>query len=547
MGRPIASLLLLALVGCGSSRAGEFSLDASATDSPPPAETGAPDVSLDDVPPVDAPAAVDVPSPDDAPSALDAVSALDAPPAVDVPALDVPPVDAPSDSPDASRDGAVSCRSSRECGALGLVCDPVRMTCVECLTEVDCPSGQVCAAGSVCRAPLCAAGPSTCTSDGRVRTCDPRTGFVDMVCPAGMGCIGGRCQARACTPGAVECGAGAERRTCSADGTTQTITACPAAPHALGRCIGAGACSIVCDAGFADCNNNTADGCERDTRSDNNNCGACGLACTAGLVCSAGACTSAACGAGLSTCSGVCRDLTSDTSNCGGCGRTCATGMVCVGGGCACTGGLTTCGGRCVNTQSDPANCGGCGVVCGTSCAAGVCSGSSLTCGASTYDVNGLTADGCEVSDDNVAGHTQATANARGSQGCSDTTTGTINGVRIPSDARAHSPTAPGFVATVGAAPDWYSVRATGGTLCANNYGVTVVTSGGSSSGTCYTVTLITDRTMVSMSVSGSGSNTMSSTAFGLYTENTTVYLRVEKVCSLPTRESVEYTLSYHL
>lgn len=39
----------------------------------------------------------------------------------------------------------------------------------------------------------------------------------------------------------------------------------------------------------------------------------------------------------------------------------------------------------------------------------------------------------------------------------------------------------------------------------------------------------------------------VSSVAFGLYTSGSTVYLRVEKVCSIATRESVEYTLTYHL
>ncbi|MDP3216286.1 MAG: hypothetical protein Q8S73_19410, partial [Deltaproteobacteria bacterium] len=489
-----------------------------------------------DAPVEDAPAAIDAPVAD-APRVTDAPTALDAPVADVPPALDVPAADA------GVGDGAVTCRSSRECGALSLVCDPVRMLCVECLTDVDCTGGQVCGADAVCRAPRCAAGPSTC-AEGRVRTCDPRTGYVDMVCPAGMGCLGGRCQARACAPGSVECGAGAERRTCSADGATQTVTACPGAANAAGRCTGAGACSIVCNPGYADCNGSANDGCEADTRSDVANCGACRTGCGAALVCVAGACT---CAGGALRCDGRCVDAQTDAAHCGACGRACAAGTVCTRGACACPAGLTLCGGRCVNLQNDGGHCGACGAVCSAGCAGGVCPGGALTCGANSYDVNGLTGDGCEVLDDTIAGHTQSGATPRGSQSCSDTATGTINNVRIPSDARPHSPSAPGFVATVGAAPDWYSVRAVGGTLCANNYGVTVVTSGGSSSGSCYVVTLFTDRTTASMAVSGSGSNTMSSTAFGLYTEDSTVYLRMEKVCSLPLRESVEYTITYHL
>ena len=141
----------------------------------------------------------------------------------------------------------------------------------------------------------------------------------------------------------------------------------------------------------------------------------------------------------------------------------------------------------------------------------------------------------------------EAAATALAAQGCADTALTTIRGARIVSDDRPHAPAPTGFVGTVGAAPDWFTLQAIGGTLCANNYGVTVVTTGGSSAGSCYTVSFITDRTSVSLAVSGSGTNTMSSTAFGLYTENTPVYFRVEKVCSLPTREDVAYTITFHL
>jgi hypothetical protein len=532
MPRRTASLLLLALGACTTSRAGDFDLDGS---------------SADGAVAVDAPSAADAATAVDAPVAVDVPVALDAPVGTDAPVgVDAPDAPAAADAPDARvGDAAVACRSSRDCGALSLVCDPVRMLCVECVDDADCPTTQVCGADATCIAPRCTVGAPTCTSDGRVRTCDPRAGLVDAACPAGTGCAGGRCVARACAPNAVECGAGAERRTCSSDGSTQTISACPAAPHALGRCVGAGACALTCDAGYGDCNGAANDGCEADLRTSAANCGACGTACPAGVACGGGSC--ATCGAGTIWCAGRCVSLATDPANCGGCGVACAAGTTCEGSACVCAGGLTNCAGRCVSTLTDAANCGGCGAACATSCAGGVCAGSSLTCGASTYDVNGSAADGCEAVDDAVAGHTQSTATARPSQGCSDTTTSSINGARVVSDARPHSPSPPGFVGAVGAAPDWYSVLATGGTLCANNYGVTIVTSGGSSAGACYSVTLITDRTTVSMAVSGSGSNTMSSTAFGLYTENSTVYFRVEKTCSLPVRENVSYTLTYHL
>lgn len=170
-----------------------------------------------------------------------------------------------------------------------------------------------------------------------------------------------------------------------------------------------------------------------------------------------------------------------------------------------------------------------------------------MICAGSYYDVNGMTQDGCETPDDTLAGYSQSTATPRGSQGCSDTTRGTISGGRIVSDGRVHMPEPPGYVAATRSVPDWYSVRAIGGSLCANNYGITVTTSGGTSSGQCYQVTFLTDRVSPSMTVSGNGTNTMSSGALGLYTENSTVYFRVERICSLATGENVSYSLTFNL
>ena len=45
----------------------------------------------------------------------------------------------------------------------------------------------------------------------------------------------------------------------------------------------------TCSTGFVDCDGQVANGCERDVRSDVNNCGACGNRCTSG-VCVAGQC-----------------------------------------------------------------------------------------------------------------------------------------------------------------------------------------------------------------------------------------------------------------
>ncbi len=567
---PLAICLVLAAcnpTSVGSNFDGAPSGDVAALGETAPVDTAADDTGASadsgtaDVPVVDVPVA-DIPLADDLP-AVDVptvdVPPIDVPPidvavASDVPSSDVPPADVPSaDVPRPSdvpvTDGATSCRSSRECSALALVCDPVRMLCVECVGDVDCPSGQLCNADAICRPPRCTAGPSECASETSVRTCDPRVGLVVTGCPAGSPCMAGRCQARVCTPNAVECASATERRVCSTDGSAWTNTTCPAAANAVGRCASA-TCTISCGANFADCNGSVVDGCEVDTRASNAHCGGCGNACAPGTTCVNGGC---ACNEGTTNCAGICSDLRTNPSHCGACGNVCPSGTtcsagVCIGGTC---GALTNCGGTCVDTRTSLAHCGGCGLSCATSgsstasiaCLSSAC---TMTCNGINYDVDGATTNGCEAVDEDTSGHTQSTARSRGSQGCSDSTTGTASG-RIVSDARTHSPVPEGFSASSGSAPDWFYVRATSGALCANNYGVTVVTAGGSATGNCYQVTIITDRTTASMSVSGSGSNTMSSGAFSLYTENSLVYLRVEKVCSTAVRENVTYSLSYHL
>ena len=94
------------------------------------------------------------------------------------------------------------------------------------------------------------------------------------------------------------------------------------APHVT--CSG-GVCA--CDAGFGDCDNNGANGCETDLSTSQANCGACGQSCNNG-ACMAGSC---ACSGGFADCDGNpangCEvDLQTDGTACGACGHDCLGG-----------------------------------------------------------------------------------------------------------------------------------------------------------------------------------------------------------------------------
>jgi hypothetical protein len=94
-------------------------------------------------------------------------------------------------------------------------------------------------------------------------------------------------------------------------------------------------CEIVCDVGFGDCDDKRSNGCEKDVSSDVQNCGGCG---EEGEVCSAtsgntpwcrdGSCGETKCPSGFGDCNGNpddgCEtDLRTDANNCGTCGNLC--------------------------------------------------------------------------------------------------------------------------------------------------------------------------------------------------------------------------------
>ena len=118
----------------------------------------------------------------------------------------------------------------------------------------------------------------------------------------------------------------------------------------------------------------TCDGACTDLASNQDNCGACGLACQPMERCQHGACTFIGCDPNLVVCDGICNTF-DDPKTCGSCATACPTGQVCSLQKCttACAAGLTTCDGACANLAIDKYNCGACGKTCDLSCVAGKC------------------------------------------------------------------------------------------------------------------------------------------------------------------------------
>ncbi|MDB4931962.1 MAG: hypothetical protein JWM10_4446, partial [Myxococcaceae bacterium] len=200
------------------------------------------------------------------------------------------------------------CRDDAACAATAATahCAPTTHTCVACLTDDHCPAGNLCV-GSVCvagcnAASRCPTG-QTCCSGACV---DPQSnvahcGGCDMRCAlanAAPECRNATCAVVSCAMPFGDCDA-APANGCETDTTSSTAhcgacnRACAARAHATATCAGS-TCAYACEAGFADCNGDATDGCEVDTRSAVDHCGACPNRCavpnaTAG--CAGGACT----------------------------------------------------------------------------------------------------------------------------------------------------------------------------------------------------------------------------------------------------------------
>jgi hypothetical protein len=216
--------------------------------------------------------------------------------------------------------------------------------------------------------------------------------IADMIV---QGCLGTPEVVVACEPGYGNCD-GRSDNTCETrlEGDTANCGSCghrctEARPHQFAYC-SRGACQYACAVNFADCDGQTANGCEQQITADASSCGRCGRVCAASQRCFEGRCAYVPCPANYADCdedpTNRCEVdlLNGDPSNCGACGRRCnGVGFLCVNGECVCEPGLHRCPDRpqsgdrpfCVDTRIDRYNCGSCGVRCRACgyCVAGGC------------------------------------------------------------------------------------------------------------------------------------------------------------------------------
>jgi hypothetical protein len=244
-------------------------------------------------------------------------------------------------SPDAGSDAAADAGADATSDA---VAPPVRRYCADFESDerncggcgVRCASGQECVQGGCDTS--CVVGQTKCGASCHDLSTDlAHCGSCNNPCGAGEVCSGATCQA-SCGAPFERCGNRCANFASDPENCGDCGRACQP-EHATAAICAAGRCGYVrCVQGFADCDANEENGCERPVSDDTQNCGFCGNRCqpvnATGPKCSGGSCDYTACAAGYSDCDGIrangCETFVrGDVNNCGVCGKRCVTGELC--------------------------------------------------------------------------------------------------------------------------------------------------------------------------------------------------------------------------
>jgi hypothetical protein len=205
----------------------------------------------------------------------------------------------------------------------GSVCDG-HGNCVECLEDFDPRVGASCGTGylGVCQTGTlqCLDGQLQCVAailpgtqveicDGLDNDCDGvadngfdfqtdvnNCGECDRVCQlnnATASCVSGQCVIASCAVGFFDCD-GVVENGCETNINLDVLN-CGGCNNICSPVNGTtscegGSCQIACDVGFANCEGNSANGCETNTSIDNNHCGGCNALCAYGQSCVDGVC-----------------------------------------------------------------------------------------------------------------------------------------------------------------------------------------------------------------------------------------------------------------
>ncbi|MBL8684203.1 MAG: hypothetical protein JNK05_33825 [Myxococcales bacterium] len=227
---------------------------------------------------------------------------------------------------DCDRNAANGCESTLDtpmnCGRCGNVCGGTSPLCdaTRGSCVATCPAGTQRCGGS------CVNVQSDVNNCG---VCGRACAFAN----AGATCNVGMCQITTCNPGFSNCN-GFSADGCETNTNTSTNNcgacgrACGGGANATAQC-SAGACALACNPGFANCDMSNANGCEANLNSLAH-CGACGAACSrpnATATCAMGTCALGMCSMGFGNCDAVatngCETPLTTAANCGTCGRRC--------------------------------------------------------------------------------------------------------------------------------------------------------------------------------------------------------------------------------